>query len=373
MHIVYPNLRYDKGLRQPEAVINRNRHIVDWAVCVAAAGAEVSVVHRFNREAELTVDGVRHVFVDDPPTDARRLDERARWVAEAVADLDPDLVHMFQLGRALPAAQIRRVARGAAVLLHEHNDGIPTKALQRWKVRRTLRRMSALAFTAKDQAAAWQRAGVVPGSSRIVELPEGSSRFCVGKRGPARAETRLDGAPVCLWIGRLSHKNDPLTVVRGFKQALESLPDALLVMVYGESELFRPVQAWLAAYPDVSQRVVLHGEVSPEKLEPIFNSADVFAIGTSEDGSALAVVEALACGVSPVVTDIPAFQALTGQGAVGRLWPVGSPEAFAAALIEEGRSMTPELRSRNRAFFDANLSPAALGVRAIKAYEELAR
>lgn len=54
--------------------------------------------------------------------------------------------------------------------------------------------------------------------------------------------------------------------------------------------------------------------------------------GSRHEGSGYAVIEALACGVVPVVTDIAPFRALTDRGRVGALWPVGNAERLARAL-----------------------------------------
>ena len=60
-------------------------------------------------------------------------------------------------------------------------------------------------------------------------------------------------------------------------------------------------------------------------------AADVFVLGSHREGSGYSLIEALACGLPPVVTDIPSFRSLTAAGAVGALWPCGDARALGDA------------------------------------------
>ncbi len=75
-------------------------------------------------------------------------------------------------------------------------------------------------------------------------------------------------------------------------------------------------------------------------------AADLFVLGSHREGSSFALIEALATGLTPVVTDIPSLRALTGNGAVGALWPCGDAGALDDALRsarrgDSARSLAP--------------------------------
>src|SRR3546814_6941979 len=74
----------------------------------------------------------------------------------------------------------------------------------------------------------------------------------------------------------------------------------------------------------------------------------------------------ISCGATPVVTDIPAFRALTGDGAIGRLWPPGDAVRLAEALVDTASNRPSP--GQVRGYFDANLSFAAIGRRWLDAY-----
>jgi glycosyltransferase involved in cell wall biosynthesis len=70
-----------------------------------------------------------------------------------------------------------------------------------------------------------------------------------------------------------------------------------------------------------------------------------------------------------VVTDIPSFRAITGHGAIGRLWPAGDPARLADALVAVATGAPA--RRAVRALFDEELSPAVLGRRWTDAYAQV--
>ena len=95
-------------------------------------------------------------------------------------------------------------------------------------------------------------------------------------------------------------------------------------------------------------------------------AADLFVLGSHREGGSFALIEALATGLTPVVTDIPSSRTLTGDGAVGPLWPCGDWRELAAAL-----QRVPAPRAHVRAHFDAHLSSSAIGRKLYAAYGRL--
>src|SRR5262249_52367141 len=150
----------------------------------------------------------------------------------------------------------------------------------------------------------------------------------------ARARCGIAGAPALLWVGRLNANKDPLTVLAAFDAALASLPDATLTMAFGTSELVDDVSATIDRLPRLRDRVRLAGAVPHADMHILFSAADLFIVGSHDEGSGYALIEALACGAMPVVPDIPTFRLLTGGGAVGCLWTPGDVTACARAILE---------------------------------------
>ena len=219
--------------------------------------------------------------------------------------------------------------------------------------------VSGIAFTSLDQARPFVAASMFGPSTRLFAIPESSSRFSPGNRACARAATGLYGDPCVLWVGRLTRGKDPLTVLEGIALAAPRLPDLQLWCAFGMAPMLAEVRARIEADRRLAGRVHLLGEVPHARIETLLHAADLFVSGSRAEGSGYAAMEALACGITPVLTDIPAFRALTGGGRIGQLWPCGDAKRLAGALfLAAAERASPR---QVRAHFDAALSFDAVG------------
>ena len=187
----------------------------------------------------------------------------------------------------------------------------------------------------------------------------------------ARVRASLAGAPAVLWVGRLTANKDPLTVLRGFGLARQRLPHAHLHFVYQREDLLGVLREVCAAQPELDGVVHFHGAIPHEDLAAYLCAADLFVLGSHEEGSGYALLEALACGLPAVVTNIPSFRRATGRGRLGALWKPGSPQSFAEAL--QAAVQAPPERSEVRRFFEDNWSFPALGRSAAAIYQSAVR
>ena len=189
----------------------------------------------------------------------------------------------------------------------------------------------------------------------------------------ARARTAMIGSPALLWVGRLDVNKDPLTVLAGFEACASALPDAALTMVFTATDLLGAVTDRIARSPTLSNRVRLAGAVPRHAMPFFFSGADLFVLGSHHEGSGYALIEAIACGATPVVTNIPTFRLLTGDGAIGVSWTPGDAAGCAAALRAAAARAAQDCRKRIGEHFDRHLNWAAIGRRAVEIYAEVVR
>ena len=104
-------------------------------------------------------------------------------------------------------------------------------------------------------------------------------------------------------------------------------------MLYGTADLAGEVRARIDRHAALRDRVRLIGAVAHERMAAYYSAADLFVVGSHHEGSGYALIEALACGVAPAVTDIPTFRLLTGDGAIGALWRPGDAADCARAIV----------------------------------------
>jgi glycosyltransferase involved in cell wall biosynthesis len=170
-------------------------------------------------------------------------------------------------------------------------------------------------------------------------------------------------------VGRLNANKDPLTVLEGFARFTATHPQATLTFVYGTSDLEAALRAAVQRTAGAA-RVTLAGAVPHGTLESVYAAADIFVLGSRREGSGYAALEAMACGVVPVLTNIPAFRGLTDDGRVGALWEPGDPASLADALARVADAPLDPQRERCRRRFEERFSWTAIGSRAAEIYRE---
>jgi glycosyltransferase involved in cell wall biosynthesis len=375
IRIVQLNLAFDPALSSPDALLASYSTLTGWARSVAGAGAHVHVVQRFAADAQRTRNGVTYSFVADGLQGMPRPWDRGKRVVAAVVRAQPDLVHVNGLmfpgtTRRLHAALGPRLP----IVLQDHSGTLPRRlpwpagpvARERW--RRAFQSVTACTFTAREMAERWYDAGL-PRDVPIIEIPEASTTLEPIERATAAARTAITGSPVILWVGRLDANKDPLTVLDALERALTRLPDARAFLISAGGPLESAVRARVARSPLLTRRVTCVGAVPHDCMHEYYSAADVFVSGSHHEGSGYALIEALACGVTPCVTDIPAFRALVG--AAGAVWTPGDAAACARALVSRAQPVSDTDRAARRRHFDDTLHWEAIGRGTVAAYREL--
>jgi glycosyltransferase involved in cell wall biosynthesis len=253
------------------------------------------------------------------------------------------------------------------------HDETPPRLWQRGRWRRALSTAAAIAFCALDQARPFAAARVLDPATRLYEIPESTTRFTPGDREQARRVTGLAGDPAILWVGSLDPNKDPLTVLQGVRAAVRYLPELQFFCCFGPSPLLPVIQDLVASDGGLRNRVHLLGEVAHGRVEQLMRAADLLVLGSHHETSGQALIEALACGLPPVVTDIPSFRSLTGAASVGWLWPCDDAQALCQGLCTMACRAGPPMRAEVRDHFERELSFAALGSKLAKMYNDIRR
>ncbi len=358
MHVAQVSFFADPHGRQPAQLLDSWPSLGDVAEAVHGAGVDVSVIQACGHSERLERNGVRYHFL---PFGAG-VPSRAGTPGfeELVRDLAPDVLHVHGLGFNRDVLWLAKVAPGIPVVLQDHASVLPP-IWRRPSWRRGLSVAAGIAFCALEQAQPFTGAGLIDPRTRVYEVPESTSTFAPGDRAEARSITGIDGHPAVLWVGHLNANKDPLTVLEGIGAAAQTLPRLQLHCCFGNAPLLAAVRERIESDIRLRGRVRLLGRVPHERIELLMRAADIFILGSHREGSGYSLIEALACGLPPVVTDIPSFRSLTGGGTVGKLWPCGEARAASEALRSIAADLCPEMRAAVRAHFQRELSSAALG------------
>lgn len=370
MRVVHLSALRDPLRRHGEELLDAWPTLTAVAGAAAEAGVGVTVVQAGWRDEVLERAGVPIHFVAEPGMVPERAGAAVplRLLARVRA-LRPDVIHFHGLGFPLPT---RMASYLAPVLVQDHSDKLPPpsrRALRRWG----LARASAAAFTARELAQPFVADGVLPRETPVVEVLESSTRLTPGDVGEARAAAGVHGDPCVVSIGRLNEGKDPLAVLDAFERAAPRLPDARLWMAFGDAPMLDAVRARIDASEVLRARVRLLGRVPHARVQDLCRAADLFVSASRREGSGYAVLEALACGATPLVTDIPAHHRILRGGAVGGLFPTGDADALAGLVVLHAGRDRRAARIAARDHFDRHLSFDAVGRELRDAYERIAR
>jgi glycosyltransferase involved in cell wall biosynthesis len=351
---------------EPDRLLEDWPTLLDIAAAVREAGVNVTLLQSFARNIVVERRGVICRFVAEPALPGA-WSGMAPWrLARAARQARPDVIHVNGLDfaahtRAMTATRI-------PVLVQDHGSRVGHRRMRR---RWGLVHIAGAAFTDAEQARTLVDERSLPSHVRLFSVPESSTHFTLGDHERARAATGTSGDPLVLWVGRFDSNKDPLTILNAVEFAAPDLPNVHLWCCFHEEPLLKQVRARIGRSALLRERVHLLGKVPHETIEQLCRAADIFVAASRHEGSGYALIEALACGTPPVVSDIPSFRRLAGR--VGVLARVGDPQSFAAALKHISAQPRADLRRKVLDHFAADLSFAAIGRQLREAYETLAR
>ena len=368
LHVAQISFLLDPLQRTAARILEDWWPLVDCAEMVERSGVRVSVVQACRTPDRVTHRGVEYHFV--APDRGRSLIARSRSFAALMQALKPDVLHVHGLEFPLEVLELAALAPAAPILLQDHGSAVP----RFWRLRSQRRALSVAAgvsFCAREQAKPFLEARLIRAPTVVFEIPECSSRFTPGDRDAARAVTGLHGDPAVLWVGHLDENKDPVTMLAGISSAARELAGLQLWCCFGKAPLQAVVRRRIDEDPQLRGRVHLLGRVPHERIETLMRAADLFVLGSHREVMSCSVMEALACGLPPVVTDIPPFRTLTGTGTVGALWPCADVAALSRALLSVAAHPREDTRGAVRAHFDRELSFVAVGRALAAAYDRL--
>jgi len=120
-----------------------------------------------------------------------------------------------------------------------------------------------------------------------------------------------------LYVGRLEKKKNIAAMIEAFALLREKHPEIKIKLVlvgmagYGYDEIKYTVEEY-----NLNSEISALGWVPEDDMPYIYNAARVFVFPSHHEGFGIPVIQALACGVPAVVSDIPVFREVTGECAL---------------------------------------------------------
>ncbi len=258
--------------------------------------------------------------------------------------LRPAIVHTHMakagmLGRLAAAAyNLTRGSAPRARVVHTYHghvlDGYfsPLKTKVFIALERALARLSdaiiAISPAIRDELQGTYRIGR-PSQYRVVPLGFDLAPFAAvdaTARATARRELGIPvGVPVISTVGRLTAIKQHRLFLDIVQRTVATHPDTI-ALIAGDGELRGELEAY-AVTLGIAGHVRFLGW--RRDLATIYGATDVFVLTSRNEGTPVALIEAMACGVPGVSTDVGGVKDVIDSPAVGRLAPFGDADALA--------------------------------------------
>lgn len=253
----------------------------------------------------------------------------------ALAECRPDLIFApWAYPDGWAAVELGREA-GLPVVVKVHGSdvlGLPGYPRRRGPTLHALRAADRVVAVSRDLAGRVAAMGVDPGKVCVIYDGVDPQVFRPGPAEEARARLGLPrGRRLVLFVGNLVPVKG-LDILLSACEALASEGFDFDCRLIGDGPL-RPALASRIDSGGMAGRVVLHGPVPHEGLGDWYRAADLLALSSRSEGVPVVLLEASACGLPFVATDVGGIPEVAHLGAV-RLVPPGDPVALAEAIRE---------------------------------------
>jgi glycosyltransferase involved in cell wall biosynthesis len=286
----------------------------------------------------------------------RRSGRRDRWDALAalrsflpLARMRADVVHFEWNGAAvhyLPLLEVWRSpavvsCHGGEVTAHPHQPGAERFANTLSEIFRRADVVHCVSEATRREA---MRYGLDPGRTALIRsaVDPGFFHPPPGPR-PSRDALRITSVSWLRWLKGHEYSLQALRLLldRGVPFRYDVLGSATLHSIEESPEVQRI--RYTIEDLGLSDRVVLHGRVSPAEVKARLHESDVLLLSSLTEGLPTVILEAMACELPVVATDIGGTREAVTDGVEGFVVPARAPEQLADALERLWRS--PDLRT----------------------------
>ncbi len=137
--------------------------------------------------------------------------------------------------------------------------------------------------------------------------------------------------PLVVFVGRLDHQKKLPWMLGAFARVVHQRPTAKLALI-GDGPLRSEIEA-LVKKLDCENNIILAGRLNTSGVLQWLQAADVFTMVSEVEGLPCSLIEAMAVGVTPVVSNIPAHTQLVEHDVHGLVTALGDEESTAAGLL----------------------------------------
>jgi glycosyltransferase involved in cell wall biosynthesis len=256
-----------------------------------------------------------------------------KLVKELLKQLQPDILHMHSAGRHGLLGSLSRfhpsvvTAWGSEILIAGKS------VFKRPLIKYILKNTDLITCDAEHMLQAIQKLGVQENKIKIVYFGTDVNKFCSKEKNIEILQSlNAYNAPVIMSLRSLEPIYDIKTLIKAIPHVLREHPNAIFFIVGKGSQREQLIN--LAQEIGIESNIRFIGEIANELLPVYLNCADVYvSTSLSDAGLAASTAEAMACGLSAVVTDSGENKLWVKENEGGFVVPVQAPEALAKKII----------------------------------------
>lgn len=277
---------------------------------------------------------------------------------QAVRDSNADIIHAWMYHSALLAFLFAPNRRRVLFAIHHNN---PFDAGLPWATRLIAfgcaiasRFSGPVVYVAGTSQLRHERMGYAKSNSRVVRVGVDETAMIPASPADRRLARERFGIPqsaiVVVHVARYHCDKDQPTLIDAFGRALARVPGMHLMLVGEGLDVANEELSRLIDLDGTQGNITLVGELDL----PIeaFHSADIFCLSSLTEAFPVSLVEALLCGLTPVVTDVGECRALADGS--GYVVPSNSAQDLADAIVKaamtDGSESSESIRVRGLKF-----------------------
>jgi len=286
-----------------------------------------------------------------------------RRLYKILRDIKPDILHTRNLS-ALESQVVGAAARIKGRVHGEHGRDIYDLHGKNRKynlLRKAIQPLVGHYIAVSRDLAGWLQHTVGVPSRKVTQIyngvdsekfhPRSGPRELIGPPGFAADDAILIGS-----VGRLAHVKDFPTLIRAFDRLRELWPEGrsrLRLVIVGDGPTRTECERLIAEL-GLGEQIWLAGDRSD--VPELMRAMDLFVLPSLGEGISNTILEAMACGLPVIATEVGGNPELVAPGKTGTLVPVADHEKMAQALLtyvrdparmaQEGRAARAEIEAR---------------------------
>lgn len=316
----------------------------------------VQVIKHLDYENVEEINGVRFAFFRS----VNRFFHIPVKTHQYIKAQQPDVVLVQGFVFPMQVIALRLTLGKKVKIIIQHHGERPLRGVKKIVQKIACGYSDAFLFTAIGNADNYFKRGLIKDKDKCFEVLEASTWFKKLDKQECRMELGMTGEHNFLWVGRLDENKDPLIALKGFEKYVVNNPAAKLYMIYQEEQLLPRIKGLIAASEALQKAVIFVGKVEHNQLNKWYSAADFYLSASHKEGSGYALLEAMACGCMPVVTDIPSYRKITDDGRLGVLYEKGNSIALLDALLKANQVDRAKLSEEIIAWFNRKLTFKAI-------------